>query len=80
MFGQLPLEDRFIVAVARQALLAEDQDQLTGAPSALRTLGVQLLATRGEMMGRRLPAASSLVRASCAGGGSSGASRSAGHA
>jgi Uncharacterised nucleotidyltransferase len=48
-FGQLPFEDRLIVGITRKAILAEDQSM--GPPSTLRTLGVQLLTTRGAIDG-----------------------------
>ena len=43
-FGQLPLEERFLAAVARRALLAEEQ--ATGLPARFYRLGMHLLATR----------------------------------
>lgn len=62
-FGQLPLEDRLIGAVAREAILSEDQ--ATGPPSTIHALGVHLLATRrardGAMTAGRLLAHSSRV-------------------
>ena len=43
-FGQLPLEERLIAAVARHALLSDDQ--ATPRPSRFYRLGMRLLATR----------------------------------
>jgi hypothetical protein len=43
-FGQLPLEDRCIAAVARQAILSEDE--VTGTPSTFSHLATGLLDTR----------------------------------
>ena len=48
-FGQLPLEDRFIAAVARHAILSKDE--ATGPPSTFSTLAAHLLATRGARDG-----------------------------
>jgi Uncharacterised nucleotidyltransferase len=63
-FGQLPLEDRFIAAVTRDAILSEDQS--TGPPSTFYTLGVHLLATHrardGVIIACRLLARSCRVR------------------
>jgi Uncharacterised nucleotidyltransferase len=63
-FSQLPLEDRFIAAAARDALLSEDQ--ATGPPPTRYTLGVELLATHratdGLKVARRLLARSCRVR------------------
>ena len=59
-FGRLPLEDRLIAAVARQAILSEDQ--ATGPPSTFSQLAAHLLATRrardGVVMAWRLLARS----------------------
>jgi Uncharacterised nucleotidyltransferase len=60
-FGQLPLEGRFIAAVARDAILSEDQ--ATGSPSTRYTLGVELLATHRATDG--LEVARSLLARSC---------------
>jgi hypothetical protein len=51
-FGQLPLEDRFIAAVAREAILSDNQAD--SSASTLYTLGVQLLATRRAVDGFRI--------------------------
>jgi hypothetical protein len=51
-FGQLPFEDRFIAAVARDAILSENQADTSA--STLYTLGVQLLATRRAVDGLRI--------------------------
>jgi hypothetical protein len=60
-FGQLPLEGRFIAAVARDGILSEDQ--ATGPPSTRYTLGVELLATHRATDG--LKVARSLLARSC---------------
>jgi hypothetical protein len=63
-FGQLPLEDRFIAAVARHAILSEDQ--ATKPPSTFSELAAHLLATRrardGVMVAWRLLARSCRAR------------------
>jgi hypothetical protein len=48
-FGRLPLENRLIAAVARHAILSDDQG--IGPPAALSTLAARLLATRGARDG-----------------------------
>ena len=48
-FGRLPLEDRLIAAVARHAILSDDQ--AIGPPATLSTLAAHLLATRGARDG-----------------------------
>jgi len=48
-FGRLPLEDRLIAAVARHAILSDDQAM--GPPSTLSTLAAHLLAARGARDG-----------------------------
>jgi len=50
--GQLPLEDRFVAAVARRALLLEDQSP--GLASTLYKLGLHLLTTRRVSDGVRV--------------------------
>src|SRR4030095_1785085 len=63
-FGQLPLEDRFIAAVARHVILSEDQ--ATKPPSTFSKLAAHLLATRrardGVMVAWRLLARSCRAR------------------
>ena len=60
-FGRLPLEDRFIAAVARQAILSEDQ--ATGPPSTFSELAADLLATRRARDG--VTVAARLLARSC---------------
>lgn len=69
-FGQLPFEDRLIAAVAREAILADEQ---AGRPAAtLYALGGQLLATRRAADGLRI-AVGYLARSGGAGLGRLGA-------
>jgi hypothetical protein len=60
-FGQLPLEDRFITAVARHAILSDDL--AAGPPSTFSELAAHLLATRRARDG--VMAASRLMARSC---------------
>lgn len=69
-FGKLPLEDRFIAAVGRETILADDQ--AGRPPSQLYTLGVELLTTRRAADGLRL-AGGHLARSCRAGLGRLGA-------
>jgi hypothetical protein len=63
-FGQLPLEDRLIAAVARQGILSEDRG--AGSPSTSSDLATHLLATRGARDG--VVVASRLLARSCRAG------------